>query len=363
MKKICFIFGTRPEIIKTAPVIKECMNRNIPFFIIHTGQHYSPNMDDVFIKGLKLPDINFNLRVGSGSHATQTAAMMIGIESILTNERPDWVVVQGDTNSVLAGAVTASKLNIPVAHLEAGLRSYDRKMPEEINRVITGSVASVHFAPTKIAVNNLLVEGFDKKIVYMVGNSIVDSVIQNLALSEAQSTILETEKLKNDSFVLVTIHRPENTDNIKNMEIIVESLISLSKSTDLQIIWPIHPRTHSKIKEYGLDDQILNHKRVRIIEPVDFFDMLQLQKNAEVIVTDSGGIQEESCILGTPCITVRNNTERPESVEVGANILTGCNKNSILSAAQRFLSEEKKTWVNPFGDGTTSKQVVDVLTK
>lgn len=360
-KKLCFIFGTRPEIIKLAPVIKEAIKQGVPFLTIHTGQHYSEKMDEVFFKNLDLPKADYNLAVGSGTHATQTAAMLVGIEKILLEEQPSVVIVQGDTNSVLAGALVAAKLNIPVAHVEAGLRSYDNTMPEEINRKITGVTAKYHFVPTDDAYNNLVKEGVEEKAIFKVGNTVTDAVLQNIEIATNNSKIIQTLELDNKKYVLVTIHRPENTDNPEKMNIITDTLLAIA-AKNIEVIWPIHPRTKKQLESLNLDKQLLEADKIKIIEPLDYFDMLVLQSKAVALVTDSGGLQEESCILGTPCITVRNNTERPESVAVGANILTGCDQEKIMSTLKDLMSSEKKRWTNPFGDGTTSKQIIEVIT-
>jgi len=359
--EICFVFGTRPEIIKISPLIKECQKRDIPFITIHTGQHYSENMDKIFWDGLKLPPVNYNIGVGSGTHATQTASMLIGIEEIVMAEKPKVVIVQGDTNSVLAGALVASKLHIPIGHIEAGLRSYDRQMPEEVNRVLTGAVTSFHFTPTADAADNLRKEGVTDEKIFEVGNTIVDSVNENVRIAERESSIL-TELFDSDakSYALVTVHRVENADSKKNMQGIVAAIESIIKKHSLDIVWPMHPRTLKQLEDFQMLDDLKSLVGMNIIDPVDFFDMLQLEKEADIIITDSGGIQEEACILGTPCVTLRSNTERPESVDVGANILAGNKKEDITSAVDKMLTTEK-IWSNPFGDGKSAHRIIDIL--
>lgn len=359
--KICFVFGTRPEIIKLAPVIKECIQRNVDYITIHTGQHYSENMDKVFFDGLDLPPSTYNLKIGSKSHAHQTAAMLTGVEDILTQEHPTTVIVQGDTNSVLAGAIAAVKLHIPVAHIEAGLRSYDRTMPEEINRILVGSVATFHFTPTEEAAKNLRKEGVSEKRIFTVGNTIVDTVLQNFALSKEKSKIIKTLKLEDRKFSLVTIHRPENTDYKIQLESIIAALEEVSRQHDLLLVWPIHPRTAKQLDVFGLSYRITKNPNILIIDPVNFMDMLSLQAHSQVTLTDSGGIQEESCILHVPCVTIRNNTERPESVAVGANILAGNNIENILTAVTTMLQSDRQ-WKNPFGDGTAANKIIEIIT-
>jgi len=361
-QKICFVFGTRPEIIKIAPIIKECIATRTNFITIHTGQHYSENMDQVFFDTLELPAPNYNLGVGSKTHAYQTAAMLMGIEDVLIAEKPSVVVVQGDTNSVLAGAIAAAKLNIPVAHVEAGLRSYDRTMPEELNRVLAGSIVSFHFTPTEEAANNLRKEGVPDSKIYTVGNTIVDTVLQNFDLSKEKSTILENLRMQDTPFSLVTIHRAENTDFKEKLETIVTAFEAVISTHNLVLIWPIHPRTEKQLKAFALFDRVKNNPKILLIEPVGFLDMLSLQANSQITLTDSGGIQEESCILHVPCVTIRNNTERPESISVGANILAGFDVEKILEAVNTMIVS-KRQWENPFGDGTASAKIVRVITE
>ncbi len=355
---ICFIFGTRPEIIKIAPVIKECLSQGVPFFTLHTGQHYSENMDSVFWVNLQLPPVNYNLHVGSGSHAVQTAKMLVGIENVLIKEKPGLVLVQGDTNSVLAGALVASKLNIPVGHIEAGLRSYDRTMPEEVNRVIAGVIASLHFAPTNNAKENLLLEGINESKISVTGNTVVDALYQNVDIANSSSEILKILDIQKDMYCLLTVHRAENTDDKTRLTSIIESISEIALKYNYTIIWPMHPRTKKQIESFQLSDRLKCITNLKVIEPVDYFDMITLQSNSRLIITDSGGIQEESCILRVPCITLRNNTERPESIGVGANLLTGTNKEDILKGVSIML-KSKRDWVNPFGDGTASKKIVE----
>lgn len=359
--KLCFVFGTRPEIIKLAPVIKAARAQNVPYCLIHTGQHYSPEMDAVFFSGLNLPPPDYNLAVGSGSHAAQTAAMLHGIEQKLEVERPDWVIVQGDTNSVLAGALAAAKLCIPVAHVEAGLRSYDRTMPEEVNRVLAGAIATEHFVPTMGARENLLREGVDAESIHVVGNTVVDAVLENRELAAMQACTLSTNRLKKRGYYLVTIHRPENTDSEATLRHIISSLSALANQRELKMVWPLHPRTRAKIEAYALSDALKSINQLVVLDPVDYFEMLQLQEHCLVAITDSGGIQEETCILKVPCVTIRQNTERPESITVGANQLVPVDHEAILAAVERAL-DSARNWSNPYGDGTASRQIIARLT-
>jgi UDP-N-acetylglucosamine 2-epimerase (non-hydrolysing) len=283
--KIAIILGTRPEIIKMSPIIKVLEKENIEFFILHTGQHYSYNMDKVFFEQLKLPQPKYNLRIGSGTHAEETGRMIIGIEKILTEEKPSIVLVEGDTNSVLAGALASVKIGIPVGHVEAGLRSFDRSMPEEINRIIVDHISDLLFAPTEIAKRNLLREGIPEERVFVTGNTIVDAVHQNLQLAESINL-----PIAEDEYFLATVHRQENTDNPTRLRNIIEGLKMVREYFDVPVIYPIHPRALKRIREYSIDTEGLN-----LIEPLDYLSFLKLESKAKLIFTDSGGVQEEAC--------------------------------------------------------------------
>ena len=366
--KIGIILGTRPEIIKLSPIIRELekLTNNykinyIDYFIIHTNQHYSENMDKIFFKELNLPSPNYNLNVGSGTHGEQTAKMLESIEKILMKEKPNMVIVQGDTNTVLAGALASSKLKIKVAHVEAGLRSYDRNMPEEINRVLTDHVSDYLFAPTEIARENLLKEGIEKEKIFVVGNTIVDATLQNIKIAELRDDIKNLIKTLScgEEYFLLTLHRAENTDNEERLKNIIEAIGEIVKYYNKKIIFPIHPRTEKKLKEYNLMDKIKN-KNIKIIEPVGYLEFLMLEKNAKLILTDSGGVQEEACILKVPCITLRDNTERPETINAGCNILVGANKEKIINGIELMLKKERN-WKNPFGNGESGKTIVKIL--
>ena len=353
--KITVILGTRPEIIKMAPVIRELERQGREYFILHTGQHYSYNLDRVFFEQLRLPPTRYNLEVGSGSHAEQTSEIMIGVERLLTQENPDIVLVEGDTNSVLAGALAAAKLQIKVGHVEAGLRSYDRQMPEEINRVLTDHCSDYLFAPTAQAKDILLGEGVPEGSIFVTGNTIVDAVYQNLEIARESGNSLSSLHLKPREYFLVTLHRQENVDNQPRFASILEGLDKVAAEFRLPVIYPIHPRSRKMMREFSLKSRSL-----KLITPVDFLGFLQLESSARLIFTDSGGVQEESCILGVPCVTLRDNTERPETISVGANILAGASPVKILEHTSLMLSK-KNNWENPFGDGKTGKRIVDIL--
>ena len=359
------ILGTRPEIIKMSPIIRSCEKDGIDYFMLHTGQHYSYEMDRVFFEDLRLPNPRYNLDVGSKSHAEQTGAIMAGIEKILVKEKPEIVLVQGDTNTVLAGALAASKcyvrgarsLPVEVGHIEAGLRSFDRTIPEEINRVIADHISDYCFAPTEIAQNNLLHEGIAHKKIFVTGNTIVDAVHQNLALSKDSKKPGIGSELKEKGYFLVTLHRQENVDNKERLEGIFGALGRIQTLTGLPIIFPVHPRTEKMIRSFRLHSE-----EIKMIPPQGFLEFLQLEANARLILTDSGGVQEESCILGVPCVTIRESTERPETVDVGANRIAGVNPENIVSTTLAML-KKSPSWINPFGDGKAADRIVSILTE
>ena len=354
--KIAIILGTRPEIIKMSPVIRECEKQSLDYFIFHTGQHYSYNLDKIFFEELELPKAKYNLDVGSGSHAEETGKMLIGIEKVLKEEKPDVALVEGDTNTVLAGALAASKLHIKVGHVEAGLRSYDRDMPEEINRVLADHVSDYLFAPTEKAKENLLREGIEENKIFVTGNTIVDAVYQNLEIAERKVDVLNKLDLERGGYFLVTAHRQENVDVKDRLKDILDGLELVYSEFNLPIIYPIHPRTMKRIKEFGLEVP----KGIKLIEPLGFLQFLQLEANAKLVLTDSGGVQEETCILRVPCVTLRENTERPETLEVGSNLLAGVNQNKILEGVKKMLDKERD-WKNPFGDGKSGSRIVKIL--
>ena len=354
--KIAVVLGTRPEIIKMAPVIRELGRRKASFFILHTGQHYSYNLDRVFFEQLGLPQARYNLEVGSGSHAEETAKILTGVEKILQEETPDAVLVEGDTNSVLAGALAATKLHIKVGHVEAGLRSYDRQMPEEINRTLTDHCSDFLFAPTGKAKAILLGEGISEDKIFVTGNTIVDAIYQSLEIAGEKGNTLDTLNSKPKEYFLVTLHRQENVDNQARFASILEGLDKVATSFHLPVIYPIHPRSRKMMSEFHLEPRNLT-----LIDPVDFFAFLQLESNARLILTDSGGVQEEACILRVPCVTLRDNTERPETIEVGANVLAGASSDRILECSKMMLGRENN-WLNPFGDGTAGRKIVKIVT-
>jgi UDP-N-acetylglucosamine 2-epimerase (non-hydrolysing) len=353
--KISIILGTRPEIIKFSPIIRECERLGLNYFILHTGQHYSYNMDKVFFEQLELPEAKYNLDVGSGTHAEQTGKMLISIEKVLEKERPDVVLIEGDTNAVLSGALVAVKLGIKIGHVEAGLRSYDRQMPEEINRVLADHCSDLLFAPTKKSMEILLGEGISKEKVFVTGNTIVDAVYQNLEIFQSKVNALKQLGLREISYFLVTVHRQENVDNKKRFKGILKGLEAVEKKFDLPIIYPIHSRAMRQKETFGLKSE-----GVKIIEPLDYLNFILLESKAKLVLTDSGGVQEETCILKVPCVTLRYNTERPETLDVGSNILAGTKPDEIVKKVDLMLNKEN-LWENPFGDGTAGQKITEIL--
>jgi len=352
--KISIILGTRPEIIKMASIINECEKLKLDYFILHTGQHYSHKMDKTFFQQLGLPEAKYNLETGSGSHAEQTGKMLIGSERILQEEKADIVLVEGDTNTVLAGALAASKLGIKVGHVEAGLRSFDKTMPEEINRILTDHCSDFLFAPTARAKQNLVNEGIDQEMILVTGNTIVDAVHLYSELLKDTDFIHQSD-LRYGGYFLVTLHRQENVDNIERFTRILQSLEKVEREFHLPLIYPLHPRSKKKMKEFKVEP-----RGIRLIGPIDFLSFLRLEAGAKLVLTDSGGVQEETCVLGIPCVTLRDNTERPETLDVGSNVLAGTDPTKILDSV-RLMINRKPDWENPFGDGASGRRIVKVL--
>ncbi|MDG6244976.1 MAG: UDP-N-acetylglucosamine 2-epimerase (non-hydrolyzing) [Methanolobus sp.] len=349
--KILSIVGARPQFIKCAPLSRE-IRKGHEEILVHTGQHYDAEMSDVFFKDLNIPEPNYNLGIGSSSHAEQTGRMLIEIEKVLIEEEPEMVLVYGDTNSTLAGALAASKLHIKVAHVEAGLRSFDRRMPEEINRVMTDHISNLLFCPTETAVTNLKNEGIIEGI-YKVGDVMKDAVEYNRDIAEKRSTILEDLNLVPKEFMVATVHRPSNTDSIDNLTSIVKAFIDVDET----IVFPVHPRTEKYLKEYALWDKLCQH--VKVIHPLGYLDMLKLMSNAKKILTDSGGVQKEAYMLAVPCVTMRENTEWVETVQDGWNVLTGADHEKIVSAIEVFRASKVRNEI--FGSGKVSIKICDLL--
>jgi len=353
---VVIVLGTRPEIIKLAPVIRACERREFAYSVIHTGQHYSDSLDTVFFDQLELPEPDHHLGVGSGTHAEQTADMMVGVEEILIAEQPEVVLVQGDTNSVLAAAIATSKLDIKIGHIEAGLRSFDRSMPEETNRVVTDHVGDFLFAPTEQSREYLRDEGVPEKRIYVTGNTVVDAVEQNRDLAARKSDILSELSLESDEYMLLTAHRADNVDNEAQFQDLLTGVEQAAAALGQEVVYPIHPRARSQLETFGLTVP----DRIQLLEPQDYLDFLTLEHSAEVILTDSGGVQEEACILDVPCVTLRENTERPETITVGANRLVGTEPDTIVAGTREAVNTMAH-WENPFGDGTAADRILGAL--
>ncbi len=354
--KIAIILGTRPEIIKMSPIIRECERRGLDHYILHTGQHYSFEMDSVFFEELNLPTARYNLDVGSSTHGRQTATMLAGIEDILMRDVPDVVLVQGDTNTVLAGALAASKLHIRLGHVEAGLRSFDRMMPEETNRVIADHISDYLFAPTKTSRQYLLDEGIHDERIFVTGNTIVDAVYQNLEIAKEKVDVLERLGLSEGGYFLATAHRAENVDDPVKLGGILNGFRLVYEEFGMPVVFPAHPRTVKMISEFGFDVP----SGTRMIEPLGYPEFLQLEGDARCVLTDSGGLQEEACILGVRCVTLRDNTERPETVDVGANVLVGCDSERIIEGVRKMV-ECRDDWGDLYGDGTASERIINII--
>lgn len=347
--------GTRPEIIKMAPVVRACIARDVPYLLLHTGQHYSFEMDGVFFEELGLPKPHRNLEVGSGAQTAQVASVISGMAPILEQERPDVVLVEGDTNSVLGTALAANKSGIDVGHVEAGLRSYDRTMPEEINRILTDHVSEWLFAPTQKAHDILRGEGIPEQRIHVTGNTVVDELQLQRKRAE-RDDVFERFGVTRGKFALATVHRAENVDVDNRLRSIMEGLGEASRALQIPVLAALHPRTTRRMGELKLAVD----GAVRALPPLGYLDFLGLHAGAAIVLTDSGGLQEEACCLGVPCVTLRDNTERPESVDVGANVLAGASRDSIVACAQTMV-KRPRNWKNPFGDGHSGQRIVDLL--
>ncbi len=343
------VAGTRPEVIKLSPVMRAFEDSDINYIFVATGQHYSFRLFQKFIEELKFPEPDYNLDIGSGSQAYQTARAIEGLEKIISQANPDVIVAQGDTNAVLSVALASSKLNIPFVHIEAGLRSFDMTMPEEVNRVVADHLADILFVPTERSGLNLLHEGISREKIFITGNTIVDATLQNIELAEKKAEVDIPS-----GYFLLTLHRAENVDSERRIRNILEALEEL----DEEIIFPVHPRTVQRIESFNLAGNFHNIKQIK---PLGYLDFLFALKNARAVFTDSGGVQEEALTLGVPCITLRTSTERPETLEAGVNFLAGVDKEGILKAADKALSGINFNLKNPLGDGQAGKKIVETL--
>jgi UDP-N-acetylglucosamine 2-epimerase len=361
--EVMLVVGARPQIVKSAPIIREAArDAEVEFRVVHTGQHYDFEMSRIFFDELDLPDPVVDLGVGSGSHAWQTGEMMIGLERTIGELKPNVVLVPGDTNSTLAGALAAVKLHVSVAHVEAGARSYDMRMPEEVNRRLTDHCSGLLFASTENCRGNLLKEGIPEERVCLSGDTMYDALLRHLPKA-AESDVLTRFGLVEGEYAVLTAHRPENVDDPDTLSDIMEAVIQLR---ELPIVFPAHPRTMERLRVTRLLTKVKEAEHVRLVDPVGYHEMLGLVKNAKMVFTDSGGLQKEAFWLHTLCITLRERTEWVETVKLGANILVGNNKETIVRKVRECLAAEGleaklEALPNPFGDGNASKKIVEAL--
>lgn len=371
MLKIVTIIGARPQIIKAAALsraIKNKFSNDIKEVIVHTGQHYDTNMSQVFFEELGIPAPDYNLNVGSASHGKQTAAMIVGIEEILLKEKPNAIVLYGDTNSTLAGGVAASKLHVPVVHIEAGLRSFNKSMPEEVNRIMCDHVSTLLFSPTKKGFDNLVREGFNPKAngpfsadnprIYHCGDVMFDNSLHFSEIAEQKTSVISKLKLEKNKFILATIHRNNNTDEPSRLNALFKSLNDISNAHSLEVVLPLHPRT-SKLLEQNLDkdlySKVKSNPLIKIIEPVSFLEMVALEKNCRLVMTDSGGVQKEAFYFEKPCVILRPETEWVELVECGAAIVTDTDETRIKDAFEKLSSGKDMKFPRLYGDGTAAE--------
>jgi len=362
--KLIIVAGARPNFMKIKPILKEIdrihsfgspSSISIRAILVHTGQHYDENMSDIFFRELEIRQPDLNLEVGSASHGVQTANIMIKFEAVCDQERPDWVVVVGDINSTLACALVCAKMGIRVVHIEAGLRSFDRKMPEEINRIVTDALAELLLTPSEDANENLRREGISEDKIKFVGNIMIDSLVENLPKARL-SGILSRLCLDRGRFAFVTLHRPENVDVRENLSAIMASMEELSKR--MPVVFPIHPRTHKMLREFGLMSPL--NDRLLLLEPIGYHASLSLTENARLVLTDSGGLQEEATFFRTPCLTLRSNTERPITIILGSNKLT-TRERLLNDAYEAFDGPEHRGQVPPLWDGRTAERVMGCI--
>jgi len=354
--KVVHIVGARPNFMKVAPVLNALkVHRRVVQTLVHTGQHYDANMSDVFFQQLSIPAPDVNLDVGSGTHARQTADVMIRFEPVVLKAKPDIVLVYGDVNSTVAAALVCAKLGIRIGHVEAGLRSFDRTMPEEINRLITDQLADMLFTPSEDADLNLRNEGIAAEKVFLVGNVMIDSLVRLLPIAQRLNDNRRNHNRMPERYVLVTLHRPSNVDDSATLKGLLELLLEVN--CDLSVVFPVHPRTRQRIAEFGF-----NADRLRLFDPLPYIEFLALQARSTMVITDSGGIQEETTYLGVPCLTVRDNTERPITVSKGTNVLVGRNPERLRTEICNVLAgKAKKGTVPPLWEGHAGERIANVL--
>ncbi len=376
MLKILTVIGARPQIIKASAIsraIRTHFSEQIHEVLVHTGQHYDEQMSKVFFEELQIPKPDYNLGIGSGSHGVQTAGMISGLEDLLVTEKPDFLVVYGDTNSTLAAAIAGSKLHVPIVHIEAGLRSFNKAMPEEVNRVLCDHTSTLLFSPTETGIHNLVNEGFndhsdapyhaDNPGVFNAGDVMYDNSLFFSELADKKSDILERTKLKAEQFVLCTVHRPQNVDNTASLRNIMEALMDIADS-GVQIVLPLHPRTRKQLEkcfEKSLWKKLQSHTGFHLLKPVSFLDMISLQKNSKMVITDSGGIQKEAFFFGKPCIVLRPETEWVEIIEKGAGILCDSDPVRILNAWKHFQQYKTQSADGIYGNGDAARKILSIM--
>ena len=367
--KIITVAGARPNFMKVAPFLKALEKANesstncaIISMLVHTGQPYDINMSDVFFKNLQIKQPEYHLGIGGaavGSIVEQTARIMVEFEKVLVKEKPDLVVVVGDVTSTISCALTSARYGVKVAHIEAGLRSFDRTMPEEINRILTDQISELLFVTEESGVKNLKNEGISDNKIFLVGNLMIDSLVQFKEVA-AKSTILQELGLEKEKYIAATLHRPSSVDDKQTFANLLDAFEKIQ--TKMKIVLPLHPRSRKKLQEFGLQSKVENMKNLLIVEPIGYFDFLRLMMDAKLVITDSGGIQEETTFLGIPCLTTRNNTERPSTIELGTNVLVGLDKNKLVDEALKVLSgNAKKGVVPPLWDGKAAERAVKII--
>lgn len=359
--KVLTVVGARPQFVKASTVSAAIVRRNeragvgLHEVLVHTGQHYDENMSRVFFEQLRVPRPAYDLGVRAATHGAMTGKMLELVERIIADEKPDWVLVYGDTNSTLAGALAAAKLHVPVCHVEAGLRSFDKRMPEEINRILTDHVSTLLLCPTRAAIANLDAEGITRGV-HHVGDVMYDAALSFAEIAETSSTILEKQGLRSKHYCLATVHRAENTDDPERLSSIVEALCEIASET-CPVMFPLHPRTRARLKQHAIP-RLETTPSLRIIDPVSFLDMIMLEKHARLILTDSGGVQKEAYFQGVPCVTLRDQTEWVETVDAGWNQLAGADRARIVAAAN---DAKPGRTIDEYGGGQAAEKVVDLL--
>ncbi len=359
MQPVMMVAGARPNFMKIAPLYAALQELQLPQFLVHTGQHYDPSMSRIFFDDLNIPEPDFYMGIGSGSHAVQTAGIMTACEKLCQDHEPSMAVVVGDVNSTVAVALTAAKMHIPVAHVEAGLRSFDRTMPEEINRLVTDCLSDLLFTPSRDGNENLLAEGKDPDRIHFVGNIMIDTLLQQLDRAQ-NAVIIDTLGLIPGNYALLTLHRPSNVDDPDRFASVVDALEIIAES--VPVVFPMHPRTMKRSRSTGLYQRMKSNGRLILTEPLGYLDFLKVMSESHFVLTDSGGLQEETTALGIPCLTLRENTERPVTIRQGTNTLVGSDTETIVEAARQILDGKGKSGRIPeLWDGRTARRIAQII--